>query len=130
MNDYILTCCSTADESRSFFEERNIEVIFFRWISDDGSVHIDDLGQSMPYGTFYDLMRKGMLPKTSQPNIQDFTDFFEPLLKDGKDVIHVSLGSAISAAFILSYFPREIKFFKKVFGFFLYFSLEYDIILY
>ena len=34
MNDYILTCCSTADESRSFFEERNIEVIFFRWISD------------------------------------------------------------------------------------------------
>ena len=25
MNDYILTCCSTADESRSFFEEREIE---------------------------------------------------------------------------------------------------------
>ena len=99
MNDYILTCCSTADESRAFFEERDIEVIFFRWISDDGSVHIDDLGQSMPYGTFYDLMRKGMLPKTSQPNFQDFTDFFEPLLKDGKDVIHVSLGSAISGAF-------------------------------
>ena len=99
MNDYILTCCSTADESRSFFEERDIEVIFFRWISDDGSVHIDDLGQSMPYSAFYDLMRKGMLPKTSQPNIQDFTDFFEPLLKDGKDVIHISLGSAISGAF-------------------------------
>ena len=33
MNDYILTCCSTADESRSFFEERDIEVIFFRYVS-------------------------------------------------------------------------------------------------
>ncbi|MBQ7536435.1 MAG: DegV family protein [Stomatobaculum sp.] len=99
MNDYILTCCSTADEPRSFFEERGIEVIFFRWISDDGSVYIDDLGQSVPYRDFYDHMRKGMLPKTSQPNIQDFIDFFEPLLKDDKDVIHVSLASGISGAF-------------------------------
>lgn len=99
MNDYILTCCSTADEPGNFFEEREIEVIFFRWISDDGSVHIDDLGQSMSYTEFYERMRKGMLPKTSQPNYQDFLDFFEPLLKDGKDVIHVSLGSGISGAF-------------------------------
>ncbi len=99
MADFKLTCCSTADEPSKFFEERGIEVIFFRWIAEDGSVNIDDLGQTMPFTEFYDRMRKGSMPKTSQPNFQDFTDFFEPLLKDGFDIIHVSLGSAISGAF-------------------------------
>ena len=99
MAEFVLSCCSTADAPMSFFEERDIKVQYFRWIDNSQTIHVDDLGQSMPYSEFYQRMRDGMTPTTSQPNFQDFIDFFEPVLKEGKDVLHLSLGSGISGAY-------------------------------
>ena len=52
MSDFILSCCSTADMPKSFFEERNVAYVCFHF-NMDGKDYPDDLGESMPFPEFY-----------------------------------------------------------------------------
>jgi len=97
MGDYILSCCSTADMAKEFFEKRDISYVCFHYFL-DGVEHIDDLGQSMPFDKFYEAMENGADTKTSQVNVGEFTDYFRPFLEQGKDILHVTLSSGISGA--------------------------------
>jgi EDD domain protein, DegV family len=98
MSQYVITCCSTADMSEAFFQERRIPFVCFHFTI-NGVQYTDDLGKSMSFEKFYDIMRTGVQPTTSQVNVDEFIDFFEPYLKDGRDVLHVSLSSGISGAY-------------------------------
>ena len=98
MEKFVLACSSTADQPKDFFETRDIPYICFRWITEDGEVHPDDLGQTVPLPEFYARMRGGEMPKTSQPNLQDFTEFFERFLKTGQDILYIALSAGISGA--------------------------------
>lgn len=95
MNDYILSCCSTADLTYEQFKERKISYICFHYEL-DGVEYPDDLGQSMPFDELYKAMTNGSTTKTSQVNSSEFIEYFEPFLQDGKDIIHVCLSSGIS----------------------------------
>lgn len=98
MSDFILSCCSTADMPKSFFEERNVAYVCFHF-NMDGKDYPDDLGESMPFPEFYKRIEEGAQPTTSQVNVDEFTNFFEPFLKEGKDILHVSLSSGLSGSF-------------------------------
>lgn len=95
MEEYILSCCSTADMPKEFFEERKISYICFHYFM-DGVEYPDDLGQSMPFQQFYKKMQDGADTKTSQINVGEFVEYFRPFLEDGKDILHVTLSSGIS----------------------------------
>jgi DegV family protein with EDD domain len=45
---------------------------------------------------FYKAMVDGVDVKTSQPNIQEYLEYFESILKEGKDILHISLSSGLS----------------------------------
>ena len=98
MSDFILSCCSTADMPKSFFEEGNVAYVCFHF-NMDGKDYPDDLGESMPFPEFYKRIEEGAQPTTSQVNVDEFTNFFEPFLKEGKDILHVSLSSGLSGSF-------------------------------
>lgn len=98
MNDYVLTCCSTADMPDTYFKERGIPYVCFHFIM-DGKTYPDDLGKSMPFDEFYKRMVDGAQTKTSQVNVEEYKSFFEPFLKQGKDILHISLSSGISGTF-------------------------------
>lgn len=98
MSDFILSCCSTADMPKSFFEERNVAYVCFHF-NMDGKDYPDDLGESMPFPEFYKRIEEGAQPTTSQVNVDEFTNFFEPFIKEGKDILHVSLSSGLSGSF-------------------------------
>ncbi len=98
MSDFILSCCSTADMPKSFFEERNVAYVCFHF-NMDGKDYPDDLGESMPFPEFYKRIEEGAQPTTSQVNVEEFINFFEPFLKEGKDILHVSLSSGLSGSF-------------------------------
>lgn len=98
MSDFILSCCSTADMPKSFFEERNVAYVCFHF-NMDGKDYPDDLGESMPFPEFYKRIEEGAQPTTSQVNVDEFTNFFEPFLKEGKDILHVSLSSGLSGSY-------------------------------
>lgn len=50
----------------------------------------------MPFPEFYAAMANGAMTKTSQINAEEFEAYFEPFLKDGKDILHVCLSSGIT----------------------------------
>ena len=96
VNDFILSCCSTADLSTSHYEKRNIKTIPFHF-SLDGVEHLDD--GSMPIDKFYKEMAAGKMTSTSQVNVEEYENYFEEFLKDGKDILHLTLSSGISGTY-------------------------------
>ncbi len=98
MSDYVITCCSTVDLSDELLKERNIPYASFTF-SADGKTYSDDYGKSYPIDKFYKDIASGMQPVTSQVNVEDYTSLFEPILKQGKDVLHLTLSSGISGTF-------------------------------
>lgn len=95
MNQFALTCCSTADMPIKFFNQNNIPYASFHFII-DGKEYLDDLGQSMPFDVFYHKIAAGAQPTTSQVNIEDYEKMWQPLLDEGMDIIHITLSSGIS----------------------------------
>ncbi|MDE6853141.1 MAG: DegV family EDD domain-containing protein, partial [Lachnospiraceae bacterium] len=95
MDDYILSCCSTADRSKEFFDEHGIIYACFHYHIGDEEF-VDDLGQSVSFSAFYEKMRNGAEPETSQVNSDQFIELWEPVLQSGKDILHVTLSSGIS----------------------------------
>jgi len=97
MSDYILSCCSTADLTKEHFGSRQIHYICFHY-SLDKADYPDDLGQTISFPAFYQALRDGTEPKTSQVNISEYLAYFTPFLAEGKDILHVSLSSGISGS--------------------------------
>lgn len=95
MSDYILSCCSTADLDKEHFDRRDIKYICFHF-QIDGEEYADDLGQSISFKEFYGKMANGALTKTSQVSAGEYMEYFEGFLKQGKDLIHLTLSSGIS----------------------------------
>ena len=96
--EYVLSCCSTADLTAEHFKERNISYICFHF-NIDGKDYPDDLGVSYPFKDFYAAMAKGSMTKTSQVSVGEYIEYFEPMLKEGKDILHLSLSSGTTILF-------------------------------
>lgn len=97
MQNYVLSCCSTADLSHEHFVSRNISYICFHYFM-DGVEYPDDLGRSMSFDAFYAAMVNGADTKTSQISVGEYTKYFEKFLEKGQDLLHVSLSSGISGS--------------------------------
>ena len=55
--------------------------------------------EEFDYGTFYDTLRDGELPKTFALSPQKYIEYFEPTLKEGKDILYVHFSAAMSGTF-------------------------------
>ena len=97
MSEYVLATCSTADISVEHLKSRNIEFIQFNYYL-DGKEFFDDIGTTISFENFYQMMRDGVETKTSQPTPQSYKDFVEKYFKEGKDVILLNLSSGLSGA--------------------------------
>ena len=106
MSDYVVTCCSTADMPYDYFKMREIPYVCFHFTM-DGKEYPDDLGQTIPFDEFYARITTGALPTTSQVNVGQFLDFFEPYLAQGKDILHISLSSGLSGTYNSALLSRE-----------------------
>lgn len=95
MSNFILSCCSTADLSVEYFKERDIHYICFSFEL-GGQSYPDDMGASIPHSERYKRMLAGEEGKTSQIGVGEYTEYFESFLKEGKDVLHLTLSSGIS----------------------------------
>ena len=98
MAEYIISCCSTVDLSAEHMAARNIEYVCFHF-EVDGKTYPDDLGKSIPFKDFYQMMRDGAMTKTSQVSVGEYEEFFERFLKEGKDILHLTLSSGISGTY-------------------------------
>lgn len=98
MSDYILSCSSTVDLTPQQMKERDIRYVCFHFIL-DGQDHKDDMGQSIAPEELYSRMVAGAEAKTSQVALGEYTEYFEQLLQEGKDILHVEFSSGLSGSY-------------------------------
>ncbi|MBR6325431.1 MAG: DegV family protein [Lachnospiraceae bacterium] len=107
MNSYVLSCCSTADLPEEMFREYDIHYICFHYFL-DGKEYPDDLGKSIPFEEFYKAMADGADTSTSQINTEEFVEYFEPFLLEGKDILHLCLSSGITGVMNSALVARDL----------------------
>ncbi len=93
MKKIIVSTETTSDLPLSILSERNIPFINMHYFLDgveyDGTEDFDA-------HAFYEAMRNGADTKTTMANEFTATEYFTELLKEGKDIVHVSFASACS----------------------------------
>lgn len=106
MKTVIMTdsCC---DLSYDYIEENNIHIIPFTYHI-DGKDFIDDFGKSLGYKDFYNRVRKGSIPTTSQITTYTFEENFRKFTSEGYSVIYIGFSSALSSTFNNAIMARNI----------------------
>jgi len=106
MSDFILSASSTVDIPREELEKENIKWIGFPY-QIDGEDFIDDLGQTISYDEFYQRLNDGAIARTSQINYLTYIDYFEKLLEEDKDILHVCLSSGLTSGVQQAYMAQK-----------------------
>ncbi len=106
MGEYILSCSSTVDLREEQLLKREIRYICFHFEL-AGKQYMDDLGKSIPLSDFYSAMAQGADTKTSQINVEEYEHYFEGILKEGKDILHLTLSSGISGTINSALIARD-----------------------
>jgi DegV family protein with EDD domain len=91
---FIVTTDSGCDLPLSLLSRNNIYPIMFSY--EVGGKIFKDTMNSDDYRGFYQRMRAGAVPKTSQLNSYAFLEFWRPLLEKKLPIVHISLGSGVS----------------------------------
>lgn len=91
---------STADLTREYIEANGIHLIPMIYQMDGQEYYDNPLGgeNTQTRKEFYDAMRAGAQPTTSQINEMTFTEAFEQVLSAGDDVFFVSFSSGLTGS--------------------------------
>ena len=118
MNTYKIIADTACDIPASLMAEKEITYVPFN-VSFDQENYLEELKDITPDEFYNKINAEKLFPKTSLPSVQAYMDAMEPILKDGKDVLCLTISakfsgsfqSAMNAANILSedYPDRKIK---------------------
>ncbi|MCI9069297.1 DegV family protein [Clostridium sp.] len=89
---------SACDLKREYIDKNNIGLLSLI-LNLEGKIIKDDLGKSLSYKDFYNKMREGATPTTSQVNAHDFEEEFVKHIKNGDSIIYISISSGLSGTF-------------------------------
>lgn len=95
MSDYIISSESIMDLSADYVKKIGVSFIKSNYVL-NGEIYLDDFGQSLNMEEFYKNMEEGATPSTAAINTQAYLDYFEDLLQNDMDIIHVCLSSGLS----------------------------------
>lgn len=99
MNEYVIVTDSTTDISAKMVQELGVIVVPLKFtIEGKTYVNVPDGGE-MDIRAFYQKLRQGNMSTTSQVNSEEFIDYFEPALKDGKDILYIGFSSGLSGTY-------------------------------
>lgn len=107
MADYCLSCCSTVDLTPEHMRARDIRYVCFHF-SLDGVEYPDDMGVSMSSEELFRRMSVGAETKTSQVGVAGYLAHFESMLREGKDILHVTLSTGLSGTYNSACIARNI----------------------
>ena len=89
---------SACDLKREYIDKNNIGLLSLI-LNLEGQAIKDDLGESLSYKEFYNRMRQGATPTTSQVNAHDFEEEFTKHIKNGDSIIYISISASLSGTF-------------------------------
>lgn len=97
MNKYVILTDMTCDLNPEYFTKNNVERLTLPFEID--GVTYNKFETLMPYPEFYQTMRDGKMPKTSQVNQYDAAEIFTKYLEEGYDILHLCFSSGVSGSF-------------------------------
>lgn len=62
----------------------------------NGQTYYDDFGQSLSHKQFFDDVRNGEVPLTSQPSVDEFYQKFKSIVDSGKDILYICVSTGLS----------------------------------
>ena len=90
MAEYAIMTNSTCDLPEEMIKELELDVLAL-------GINIgDETYKHIPIQDFYQKIREGALPTTNAANIGEYTDAFEAILQEGKDILCLTFSSALS----------------------------------
>ena len=96
--EYVIATDSTTDMGADYYKDNNVRFIGMHYtIDDDEFIQYSD--KDMEIKTFYDKVRGGSMPKTSQVSYEDLFNLFEEIVTGGKDVFYLSFSGALSGSY-------------------------------
>ncbi len=95
MKEFIVTTDSTTDLPPEYLRERHVPFASLSYVL-EGKTYRDN--QGLTSQEFYDKVRNGAMPTTSQINVEEARALFEPLVKEGKDILHIAFSSGLSGS--------------------------------
>ena len=66
----------------------------------DGEEYFYDLGRNTNFKEFFARLRAGADAKTQALNMQNYIDYFEPILAGGEDIVYVHFSRNMSGTFV------------------------------
>ncbi|SHJ31806.1 EDD domain protein, DegV family [Clostridium cavendishii DSM 21758] len=86
------SCCDLPIE---YIKEKNIK--FARLTcSFSGTTYNDDLGEGLKYKDFFNAIRKGETPITSQPSVNEFYEKFKEIIEKDLDILYICVSTGMS----------------------------------
>jgi DegV family protein with EDD domain len=98
-SDYTIFTESTAGLTKKQISKFNVEVLPLKFTLSNKTYFNDLSRRDLQSKTFFDLLRKGEMPVTSQVNFTEFVDEFEKVLESGRDILYVGFSSALSGTY-------------------------------
>ncbi|NMM65737.1 DegV family protein [Clostridium sp. P21] len=95
MNNFIIITDSCCDLPLDYISTLEIPYVSLT-CSCRGTEVLDDFGTSYPFKDFYEDMRRGEIPKTSQPSSHAFYTSFKEILEQKKDILYIGVSSGLS----------------------------------
>ena len=96
MNDYVIITDTSADIPADILDKGQIRLIPMVYQLNGEECPHRDPG-SWDSKAFYDKLRAGGTGSTSQISPATYTDYFEPFLKAGKDILYISLSGGLTS---------------------------------
>ena len=99
MADYKIITDSTTDLSPALAAQAEVLIIPMEFTV-DGNTYLNDPEESqLSSHAFYEMLRSGKTSTTSQINGVRMQEFFEPLLKEGTDILYLAFSSGLSGTY-------------------------------
>lgn len=106
MNSYVFMTDSDSDLPYQYVDQYDLKMVYMPYVV-DGVEYLDDLGRNGKQAEYFENMRKGTVPMTSLLPTAVYLDYFEPILKDGKDILFIAFSSKMSSTILNVFTARD-----------------------
>lgn len=104
MKEYVIATDDTCDMPESFYEEHQIPYVS---LSCTVNGETFDKEHKVDSHQFYEWMRAGAMPTTSQANSEDIKKCWLPYVEKGIDILYLGFSSGLSGASTAAGSPRR-----------------------
>ena len=97
MKNYIITTDTTADLPADYVAQHHLGMLSLTYTIDGSTYNWEN---PLPTKEFYDYMRSGSMPTTSQVNPEEAAELFERIITEqDSDILHIAFSSGLSGSY-------------------------------